>query len=381
MKRSVLQFTLIQATLWAIIGGVSGFASRYLLGAGLTNTQAGFVLGVSTALSVGLQPAITGLVESRKVGLRQALAVLSVVIVVSLLAVPRLKNRLAVVLVFALANVAMGPMPAFVNALAMVSRRAGVDINFGVTRGLGSLTYGLAAQAANLCVARWGVQSIPMLGVVLAAALGLLILSYPAGGEMERQEKPTGLWSFFRENPGFTVFLLGNILINVGHQALGNCMYQVAAFKGDPNAQGTALLIAAVLEIPAMFLFSRLLRWKGSGVWVKLSSVFLALRIFLSLALPGVAGLYAAQIAQAAGYGIFAVATVQYADQVVAPRDVVKAQAYLGATGTTGSLIANFGAGVVLDAWGVPAMVLAATAIAGAGAVVMMFSVRAASRR
>ena len=75
MKRGFVHYALLQAALWGAYGVVSVYAARYLIGAGLNNTQAGLVVGGATCGSLMLQPVVTALVDSRRVTLRQALAI------------------------------------------------------------------------------------------------------------------------------------------------------------------------------------------------------------------------------------------------------------------------------------------------------------------
>ena len=374
MKRGFVHYALLQAALWGAYGVVSVYAARYLIGAGLNNTQAGLVVGGATCGSLMLQPVVTALVDSRRVTLRQALAIVGGVMTLCLGAAVLLGGKLLTVGLYGLANVALGLLPSFVNALGMVASREGLAINFGVTRGLGSLSYGVFTQIAVWCIARWGDDAVPVLGMALGALLAALCVVFPAGGAPVRQEKETGMLEFLRRNRHFAVFLLGNVLLMTGHSALGNSMFQVASAKGDADAQGTALMIAAVLELPAMFGYSRMRRVRSDRMWVLLSAVFMTLRISLCLVLPGVAGLYAAQLAQILGYAIFAVGTVCYADTLVAAGDAVKAQSCVGAAATAGSLIASVGAGVLIDALGVGWMLFFAAAAAAVGAVLVALS-------
>lgn len=371
MKRGNLHYALLQAALWGAFGVVSVYAVRYLIGLGLSNTQAGLVTGAATCGSLALQPVITELVDRRRVTLRGTLAVLGGLMALCLGGAELTRIRAARVALYAVANVALGVLPCFVNALGMVGSRAGLNINFGVTRGLGSLSYGIFTQIANLSIVRWGDGAVSWLGLGLGLGLGALCVCFPAGGAPEHREQPTGLLEFLGKNRDFTVFLLGNVLLMVGHNALGNSMYQVALHKGDPDAQGTALMIAAVLELPAMFCYSRMREKRGDRPWVICSAVFITARIVLCLGLPGVAGLYAAQLAQVAGYAIFAVGTVCCADTLVAPADAVKAQACVGAASTAGALTASFLCGMLMDVLGVGWMLGLAAAAAAAGAVLV----------
>ena len=94
-------------------------------------------------------------------------------------------------------------------------------------------------------------------------------------------------------------------------------MYQIALFKGNGDAQGTAVMIAAIVELVPMVLFARMLCRARCNFWLKLSGIFCTLRLALTLLLPGIAGLYIAQFAQMLGYGLYTVSSVYYVGMVL----------------------------------------------------------------
>ena len=124
-----------------------------------------------------------------------------------------------------------------------------------------------------------------------------------------------------------------------------------------------------------MFGFGLMLKWMNSGKWVCISGVFITLRLLLSLLLPGVEGLYAAQICQMLGYALIAVSAVYYVGQKIDKRNVVKGQTYLGITNTLGCLIAHFSGGVLIDRFGVGAMMLICSAVSVVGMLLLFVAV------
>ena len=237
------------------------------------------------------------------------------------------------------------------------------------------LSFGGCAQLGNLFISWFGFGSIPLTTLALSILLVLSSLPFPREKAAATEENPSTLMEFFRRNKRFVVFLLGATLLYVGHNALTNCMFQVATFKGNGNAQGTALLIAATVELPTMFLFSRMRKWMSCGKWVGLSGVFFSLRLLLSWLLPGVWGLYAAQVTQMMGFALYAVSSVYYTASVIDPVDVVKGQTYLGITNTLGCLIAHFVGGALIDLLGVGKMLLCCLVIALMGTALFYISV------
>ncbi len=377
MKRNSLQgcYCLMQGALWGAYGFLFSYANRYLLAVGLSSFHIGIILGLATGLSFLAQPLLTLLVDKTGLSCKAVMMGNAGLMVLCCALLPAMGTLWAVVLLYALACVCLQILPSFSNALGMAAARGGNGLNFGLARGIGSVSFGLCAQVAVPLIGRFGLSAVP----VCSAALSLLLLLsvLPFGGEKEGKavEKPSSVGDFFRKHRSFAVFLLGTVLLYVGHNVLSNCMFQIAQFKGNGDAQGTALLIAAAVELPTMFLFVRMSKWMRCGKWVCLSGVFFTLRLLLTWLLPGTYGLYAAQITQMLGFALFAVSSVYYVDSVVEKRDVVKGQTYLGVSNTLGCLLAHFLGGALIDLLGVSRMLLSCLGISAVGMLLLFFSV------
>ena len=287
-------------------------------------------------------------------------------------------------LLFAAACIGLQTLPSFANALGMEGIRSGQKINFGLARGIGSVFFGVSCRAASPLIDGFGWVAVPLSGAACAILLALAVVFFPKGDRLSAQteEKPTTAREFFRENPKFIGLLIGVVLLYIGHNALSNCMYRIAESKlavgasetQITDAQGTALMIAAVVELPMMFLFTRLVKKIRCDIWLILSTVFMTLRLLLTLLLPGAVGLYIAQFAQTFGYALFAVASVYYVGTVISKRNVVKGQTYLGSGNTMGCLLAYVLCGALIDVVGVEKMLIFSLILSVIGMAFMIFS-------
>ena len=158
-------------------------------------------------------------------------------------------------------------------------------------------------------------------------------------------------------------------------------MFRVAQSKLTPETidratslQGSALLIAAVAELPTMFLFTKMLKRVRCDIWLCLSCCFMTLKLLLTWLLPGETGLLLAQLTQVGGYALYAVASVYYVGTVVQKADVVKGQTYLGASNTLGCLIAYVVGGVLIDAAGTVAMLTVCLGASAVGTILMFLA-------
>ena len=179
-----------------------------------------------------------------------------------------------------------------------------------------------------------------------------------------------------RGSPRFCLLLAGAFLLFFGHNTLASYLYRVAQWKGNADAQGTATMLAALLELPILFGFPLLLRKAGSGSWLRLSGIFFTLRLLLTLLLPGTAGFYLAQCMQMGGFALYTVSSVYYVNEIIPVQDAVKGQSFLGAAGTIGAVAANVLGGALLDASGVPLLLTVCTIVSAAGAAIVWCAVQ-----
>lgn len=382
-RNLTVRYALVQLFIWAEYGFLFSYANQYLTERlHLTDTAAGLVLGIATGLSFLLQPPLTVLAE--RTDARRVLLLSAVCSAAFAFAALLPLGTAATVILFALSCVALQIMPSFANALGMAGIRSGRTINFGLARGIGSTCFGLAARAAAPLIGWMGRQAIPLSGALMALGVAVAALLFPTVercGTAEAAQAPDRAAVFFRKNRRFAVLLAGIVLLYIGHNVLSNCMFRIAQSKLPDGAvdaatdlQGTALLIAALVELPTMFLFTRMLRWARCDLWLVISSVFMTLRLLLTLVLPDALGLCLAQLTQLSGFALIAVSSVYYVGTVIERRNVVKGQTYLGAANTLGCLLAYILGGVLIDAIGVSEMLGVCLALSVVGMVLMLLA-------
>ena len=181
-----------------------------------------------------------------------------------------------------------------------------------------------------------------------------------------------------RRYPAYTWLLVGCALLMACHSA--TCTYMihiVGKVGGSESMMGSALAVAAFLELPAMGLFSRVRR-KVPLAWLLIfCAAFFVIRAGLFWAARSVPVLYLAAALDFFEYGIFIPATVYYVAEHIDPANQVKGQSLMGmATTGVGSAFGNFVSGQLLDRAGVSGMLLFCSACAAVGLLVLIYAVR-----
>lgn len=382
MKKANLLYIVLQIALWGIYGVLYSYANRYLLFQGLSSTLVGVLLAVATAVAFVLQPALTAVIDKRKLELKGVLLALSLLMLICSLVLPFIKTHWLVALIYATSYIGVVVYPAFINAMGMAAIKSGYNVNFGIARGVGAFAFGITAWGTNKLIEVFSEAVIPCFAVIFCLTGIWATVFFPKGAEaVTKKEKASNIADFFRRNKRFTALLFAVATVMVGHNILGNCMYQISVFKGDANAQGGVLMISTIIEIPTIVLFTKLLKIAKGSTYMKISGVFFVLRILLTLIIPGVAGLYIAQLCQIAGYGLYTVCSVYYAGEVVSDKDTVKGQAYISAANTIGCLVAHLAGGAMIDALGTKNMLIITTAISVAGMIMLFFTTENKSKK
>jgi PPP family 3-phenylpropionic acid transporter len=268
-------------------------------------------------------------------------------------------------------------MQGLINSLAMDYVNAGRKLDFGLARGIGSGGYAVASAVLGALTARLGPGVLPMAHTLLYGCMTVLLLTMPyAPGvpEHEEAEKHSG---FFRRYPAFSACLLGCVCLFFGYNVASTFMFQIVSARGGTSAaMGGVLSLGAFLELPAMAVFSLLLRrWSASGL-LRVSAVFLTAKATVLLCTTGLSGVWAAQLLQPLAYALVIPAGVYYTNRILAPSDRVLGQALMAATSTLASVFGSALGGMLLDAMGVAALLTVAVVVSVVGAAIVLFSAR-----
>ena len=228
-----VRYGALQALYYFGTCALGGFAAIFLGYKGLSNSLIGVATGASCILSVVLMPAISMLLE-RKPGLGiprvvRSLTLGSVACYVVLALAPL--PTYAVIVLFAIANAMSLAIAPFLSQLAMGFNRIGMPINFGLARGMGSVSYAVGAVGLSRLVE----LSSPGVLAGLFVLSGVVLLAVLAS--MPTCEAPVKAGAVQAEEPR-----------SQADQTLGSTGRAPAACD---SAEGMATAAGTVVDAPA----------------------------------------------------------------------------------------------------------------------------------
>ena len=197
--------------------------------------------------------------------------------------------------------------------------------------------------------------------------------------ELEETEKSVDkLWVMILNNKALFYFLVSIVLIFISHGMLANFLPQIIEHVGGNSGDyGTAMFLAAMSEIPTMVFFSFFMRKTTSGKLVILSFFFFFIKSLLFYFSNTIPQIFAFQMLQILGYGLFVPASVYYVNEIVSENEKIKGQSLVTvASMGVGITIGNLLGGVTLDVFGVSMLLIFSTIFSFLGFLITFLTAR-----
>jgi len=397
-----LQFAAIQSTFWMSFLPLGGFAVVLLQSKNYTGSEIGMILAMQSISSIIAQPLISTFAGKHPhIPLKKIVSVMlyfGAAISALFFFLPHI--LLPAILIFVVIGMTEYSAPAFINAMAMQLTNAGIKVNYGVSRGIGSLSFALLGVILGKLVDMSSTDIIIPISVILMLITGFFITKIfappskgqqdsgiPALTEMDAAspaeidialpaEIPqTSLWTFLCKNKVYTGFCIASSFIFACHACISNYLPSITdSLGGTITDQGIIRGIAAACELPIMFLYSVLARRVNSHKLLTISALSFFLKSLATMFVPNVSLLFLVQAFQMPAFGLYTPAAVHFSDHSVSDADRVRAQAIAMVAGIgIGNVFGNLGGGFILDKWGLSSMLLTATILGFIGFLVMFF--------
>lgn len=392
MKRILsldIKYSAIQFIFFGSVCAVMGYASVYLLDQGVSNSLIGTILAAISVIVVFTQPAIAAYADKNKhIELRKIISAVMVLAVILSVATFFVKDVVVLLLcVYVGISTCIQTVMPLMNSLAFVFEKQGIEINYGIARGIGSAAYALVSFALGYLVEDFGTSVIPLVYIFFNVLLVLAVNSFvlpkserkdvaEVEEEKATEEKQLSFIDFFKKYKKFMIFVLGVVVVYFTHTIINNFFIQILTpIGGTESDMGTAVFLAAIVELPAMGLFNSIRKKVKVSTLLKFSAIMFAVKHALTFLATDMTLIYVAQFCQIAAYAILIPASVYYVNSIVAKQDQIKGQSMVTMAMTASGIVANLAGGFLLDGIGVHNVLLMGTVISVIGAVIVMLSV------
>lgn len=255
-----------------------------------------------------------------------------------------------------LMTLAAAQVPGLVDSWIVRLQGEYPELNYGLCRGTGSLSYALAAQVMGAITVQYSHHTRMVIGAAVTA-LSLLVAATLKGGE--RPQSPRGETAKVRMSGGetfkavfsnrtYVLLLAVGFMLFLGSSCVGTFLpVLVKDLGGDSSHVGTLFGLIALSEVPGMFLMRAILR-RVKAKWVILfGCCFYVIRLTLTCFVPNLGVLLAVQMLQGLSFAVFWPASMNYVNAITEERVrstsvMTYTSVTLGISGIFGNAIGTF---------------------------------------
>ncbi len=381
-----MKYAIIQAGYFAIVCCILGFAAVYLGSLGFGSSQIGIIMAIGSIVTTIAQPALASFVDKKHLSLNRVLVLLAlcgIVISLAILIASLVDISFITAVLFVLLNAALMCMMPILNTLAFAFEDYGIQLNYGLARGIGSAAYAITSLIMGFVVAHISPKLLPILYVVILAGLIPQINGFRVRGRKRIKrsvpaEQPTGSTiEFLRNHSMFMIFLGGFLLVYLDHMMINNFfIYFIENVGGTTSDMGIAVFLAAILELVSMTALERIKNKVNISSLLIFSGVMFTVKHIITWLAKSMFMIYVAQFFQMFAYAIFIPASVYYVNQIFNKEDSVKGQALVTMAMTASGVFASLLGGFMIDALGPSTTLLIGAIVSVIGTGVMIYALR-----
>lgn len=281
-------------------------------------------------------------------------------------------------------------MMPMVNLASFYYSSRGIEVNFGIARGIGSVVFAAVSFLTGRLIGLLGIFVLPVATAIFAAGMLAAVLLMPKADAEPVSNSDTFVLqshhgkNFLRRYPVFLVMVTGIAFVLIFHNMFNTFFLRIMEkVGGEPHNMGIALAIAAASELPILFLYSRIMKKIrfSTSVFLFISSAFFVIRGILFLLAQSVLALYLIQLLQSLSYALMAAAKASYADEVMATEDATTGQSLMTMTDSIGAVAGGLLGGALVHNYGVNSMLLWGTLIAFVGSGIIGAALLRSKRR
>lgn len=348
----------------SLIASMLSFVSVFLLDKGFSNSTIGTVLSVSSLLAILIQSLEANFLDKySNFRLQDGLLINVLIILFGSILLLFTSNPLILVLFILLIFSIAQASETLINSLAFVFEKFGIQINYGVGRGIGSLAFAITTLIVGNIVNRTSPGIIPLFYILFSTALLIAVRSYKHPQEkeinLENSEQVTtvskqSFLHFISQYKRLLLVVIGISFVMFMHILINNFFIQILLpIGGNTATMGNAIFLGAIVELPAMFNYKKIENRFSAGTLLKIAALFFVLKHLLTYFATNMLMIYIAQFIQIGGYALMYPAGVSYVHSVVSEKDLVKGQALFTSAIALSSIAGNFFGGILLDSLGV----------------------------
>lgn len=382
-----IRYGLLQCLFWITYCVLVTNHNSYLLEHGYSSSEIGIMMVCGYLACIILHPVLASLADrSRYISTTHILLFSYALLLASSITLlfQNSRNFFITASYIVLYTVSMWCQP-LMNAYANTLSRTGAKVSFAIWRGVGAGAYAICSVLFGFVLRAHTSAIMPKIGIFCILALisvtllflreGLLKAPIPTDGTSEKKRFSP------KSYPGFIILLIGTAAVSAGHMIFNNYLLQTITFLGGDEAKlGILSFYAAILELPAVFIFHFLQKKFPNAFILKFSAICFFTKNLLYAVAPSANFLFLPQSLQLLSFGLFNPASVEFINETMAPEHLNQGHALSTIISTIFLLLITGMSGIIIDHFSIRIALFIGAGISLVGLFFMFYGIAGTQR-
>lgn len=382
MKSLQVKYNIVHILFFVTYVAVYGYIAIYLQYRGLSNTEIGIVTGGGAILSIFMSPFIASLIDRVKgLTIRKLILILYCIMFFLFLSLNFISSISYIIMLFyvLLTTLVTAVIP-FLSVICMNYIKKGNYINFGLSRGFGSVSYAIGAVVIGQLISIFNPEIIAYIHLLFGILLIGLLYTLPDFEieEKTKKEKTSSAFKIVKKYRTFFWILLGFGCMYAGATSLSTYLINIVKnLGGNTSLYGIAVFFMAASEMPVMTITYRLLKKYKSEILLFVAAIFYLLRNMIICMAPNLFVLIVGMIFQGLSYGLLTATVTYYVNDYLQEDDQMMGQTFIGIMTTGfGYALGSIMGGILQDYLRLSSMFVFVGIITFLGFMVMFLALR-----
>lgn len=375
MKKYSVFCYLLTAIFYIVQVSVLGYTVYFLAENGYTAAQISILMGVFGIVAAITQPTLGYIADKNKnVDFKTILTFIGFLVIILFIALYCFYQRkIAIGLLFGTVYLSTNNMSPFINSSCFYYTDRGYNVDYGIARGCGSFSFAVVSYILGNIMHKYGARLVAVNGIVSSIILFIFIIIMPrlkdasivVKKETKVESRDNYHTNIIMKYPSFFLMVLAVIFAMCFQNS--DCGYMINIIRelgGDSSHLGLANAIAAMVEIPIMFLISKMLKKIHVKKMILIACAFYIVRAFV-FHIESMTAIYVAQVLQMFTFAILVPSAVYLSDDMMQDEDKNKGQTFVGMAATTGLILGTFVGGQLISIGGTDLLEIGCIVIAG----------------
>lgn len=382
-KKLNIDHILIQAIFYMTTALTYAFGTYTMLSRGVSSSVIGVLIAIGDLLAITLQAIISNFLDkSDKVNaVQMSIFVSTILLIISISNYLLNAPSIFLYITYIVYQAIIAVMSTLSNQLSASFTNAGFNINFGIARAFGSLSFALTCFLYGYITEAFGYKSITLSLIIFEVIIisVLLITNRHFDVKNIKRKKLINIpfKEFITNHKMFVVTCVGYSLIMCGYSATENFLLPIMEDVGGNNFDASIISgLKAIFEIPVIYNFSKIEKRINPKLIFFIAGITSTLKAAVLYFAKSTTPIYISQVLQATSFAFLLPATISYINRIMSQKELSRGHSTQSIVQTIGAMAFNSIAGNIIDTSGIKMLCLVATLTTFIGTIVITASIK-----